>query len=216
LSKLDRKYFQDKEDKYDIKLDDTRYLVIRLDGVKFTSNYCKKINYPYDNDLNNIMIETTNDLISAIKGTIAAYTYSDEISLIIDRHVNGTNDINRVQKVTSRIAAICTRCFLRNLNLFLKKYKGEFRDGFIGLQNNCAFAAKTHELKIDEIHKYINWRIAFSRKNFYEKTQNIKMKNSNQWMRFGTTIIVTSPKERETIISSKITFDYIKTITKPK
>ncbi len=86
-------------------------VIIRLDGNNF-HNYTKGLKRPFDENLTQLMIETTKFLVSETNA-IVGYTQSDEITLILyssDRKSSIYND-GKKQKILSKLTGKCVSFF---------------------------------------------------------------------------------------------------------
>ncbi len=86
-------------------------VIIRLDGNNF-HNWTKGLKRPFDEDLTNLMIETTKFLVKETNAVVG-YTQSDEITLILysaDRKIALYND-GKKQKILSKLPAKCVNFF---------------------------------------------------------------------------------------------------------
>lgn len=86
-------------------------VIIRLDGNNF-HNWTKGLKRPFDEGLNQLMIETTKFLVKETNA-IVGYTQSDEITLILysnDRKTAIYND-GKKQKILSKLTAKCVNFF---------------------------------------------------------------------------------------------------------
>lgn len=96
-------------------------VIIRLDGNNF-HNWTKGLNRPFDENLTDLMIETTKFLVKETNAVIG-YTQSDEITLILysdDRKSAIYND-GKKQKILSKLTGKCVPFF----NEVRKKYLPE-------------------------------------------------------------------------------------------
>jgi len=101
-----------------IKLSPRSYVLVRLDGKKF-SKYTKKVEKPFDSGLSDDMIETARQLCSELQCCRMAYTQSDEISLLFTDFENIKSQQlydGRVDKINSIAASLATTIF-NNLRL---------------------------------------------------------------------------------------------------
>lgn len=99
-------------------------ICIRLDGKCF-HKYTKGLQKPYDQHMNNIMIQVTKDLVKECNAVIG-YTQSDEISLILysDNIKSQTYFNGRISKITSVLAALASVKF----NIYAKEAFGDSWD----------------------------------------------------------------------------------------
>jgi len=100
-------------------------VICRIDGKKFSS-YTKGLNKPFDEGLIEDMQKTAIYLCENIQGAKAAYTQSDEISILITDYDKLTTEAwfnYNVQKMTSVSASLATGIF--NQLRFLKCFAEE-------------------------------------------------------------------------------------------
>lgn len=86
-------------------------IIIRLDGNNF-SQWTKDLIKPFDENLSNLMIETTKFLVKETNAVVG-YTQSDEITLILysnDRKSLVYNN-GKKQKILSKLTAKCVNFF---------------------------------------------------------------------------------------------------------
>lgn len=96
-------------------LDPQDYILLRLDGRAFHS-FTRGLGRPFDPDLTHTMIATTKALCEQVQGVRAAYTQSDEISLLITAWKDSDADISKLNlafggveaKLLSLTASIAT------------------------------------------------------------------------------------------------------------
>jgi tRNA(His) 5'-end guanylyltransferase len=86
-------------------------VIIRLDGNNF-SKWTRGLNKPFDEKLNQLMVETTKFIVEE-SNAIIGYTQSDEITLILysdDRKSNIYHE-GKKQKILSKLTAKCVNFF---------------------------------------------------------------------------------------------------------
>lgn len=86
-------------------------VIIRLDGNNF-HNWTKGLKRPFDENLNNLMIDTVKYLVEETNAVVG-YTQSDEITLILfsdDRKSSIYND-GKKQKILSKLTSKCVNYF---------------------------------------------------------------------------------------------------------
>lgn len=89
------------------------YTIIRLDGKAFHT-FTRGMKRPYDEDLMEVMDETSRFLCENIQGSQMAYTQSDEISILLTDFEKTTTDAwfdGNIQKIVSVSASIATARF---------------------------------------------------------------------------------------------------------
>ena len=86
-------------------------VIIRLDGNNF-SKWTKGLAKPFDEKLNQLMVETTMFLVEETNAVVG-YTQSDEITLVLytDNRKQSLYNEGKKQKILSKLAAKCTAFF---------------------------------------------------------------------------------------------------------
>lgn len=102
-----------------LKLINRLPVVARLDGRSF-SKFTKGLKRPYDKRMSDLMIKTSEFLVSETNAN-CAYTQSDEISLIwySDGYDSQMIFNGKIMKVVSTLSALATAFFNRNLNDYI-------------------------------------------------------------------------------------------------
>lgn len=98
-------------------------IISRIDGKCFHS-FTKDLKRPYDENLMNLMVETTKFLVEKTNAIIG-YSQSDEISLIwyVDNDLTQTFLGGKIAKMTSILASMTTGFFNKNLERYLPEKK---------------------------------------------------------------------------------------------
>jgi tRNA(His) guanylyltransferase len=141
------------ERQYRTVLPERSYAVIRVDGKGF-SRYTRGLHRPFDAKFSADMQETALFLCENVEGARAAYTQSDEISVIIS-DLSGPRTQRwfggQVQKIVSTTAALATAKFNR-----LRPEIDEL----------AVFDGRTHHLDGQEsVLEYLQWRQADAIRN---------------------------------------------------
>ena len=108
------------------------YIIVRVDGRKF-SNYTKKLNKPFDDDLKDAMVATAIELCKEFHPKMAYYQ-SDEITLVFtDFDTIDTQQIydGEIQKIVSVTASCATAAFNRARLIQIIETAGLFVDKYI-------------------------------------------------------------------------------------
>lgn len=86
-------------------------VIIRLDGNNFSS-WTRNLNKPFDEGLNNLMVDTLKFLVEETNAVIG-YHQSDEISLILysDYRDSGIYNDGKKQKILSKLTGKCVTFF---------------------------------------------------------------------------------------------------------
>ena len=138
----------------EVYLPEKSYIVIRLDGHRF-SKYTKDFSRPFDRTFSNAMQEVTVELCKEF-GAITGYTQSDEITLILAPKFSKdhSNQIykGRVSKLTSLTASFASVKFNNLMKNYAKK------DGWF---DSRAYGVDT----IEEATNSIIWRSRDAIKN---------------------------------------------------
>lgn len=101
------------------KIDQNLPVIVRLDGCAFHT-FTKGLNRPFDINLSNLMVETTEYLCSVSNAKIG-YTQSDEITLVLmtDSPESKMLFDGKLFKLTSVLASKCSAFFNKKLSRFL-------------------------------------------------------------------------------------------------
>lgn len=160
----------------DVRLRSDEYIVIHLDGVKFTGNYYKKYS---NDDKKQVVVALANVakmLCVKFSSARISYVYGDEISIILDGLDVKVNYHNRIQKLCSCISSQTTILFFNELQ---KLNKPQFTD----LMQNCIFACKVYNLPNELIDPYMKWRLHACKKMIHDRHEQLN--NKKNWEKFG-------------------------------
>ena len=122
----------------DLKVPINSKIILRLDGRSFHS-LAKNLNLkkPYDEDFAKLMVKVSKDLFNEF-APIFIYTFSDEISILLDNiPFNG-----RIEKINSVIASFAASSFTYNL----------------GSKKPISFDSRVIPIINEDIPKYFKWR----------------------------------------------------------
>ena len=122
----------------DLKVPINSKIILRLDGRSFHS-LAKNLNLkkPYDEDFAKLMVKVSKDLFNEF-APIFIYTFSDEISILLDNiPFNG-----RIEKINSVIASFAASSFTYNL----------------GNKKPISFDSRVIPITNEDIPKYFKWR----------------------------------------------------------
>ena len=107
----DRMKAYEKEAEGLVRIPNGSYVVIRLDGKAFHS-FTKGFNRPYDEDLMEVMNETTKYLCENIQGAKFGYVQSDEISIFLtdlgagkETQIWYNGEVKKILSVSASMAA---------------------------------------------------------------------------------------------------------------
>lgn len=150
----------------DLKLDPTKPFIIRIDGHCF-SKFMKCFLLPFDKYFQDVMIETTKDIINEFHG-ITGYTQSDEISIlfppvIIDIEKDKRTFIfgGKISKITSIIASYGSVRFNYYLLKNIEKWKDEKNYNKIKekiLSGTAHFDGRVFNIEMNDVVDYFKWR----------------------------------------------------------
>lgn len=113
-----------------ICIDRNKHLILRIDGHKF-STFTQGFDKPFDLDIMEAMLKTTEDLVKYFRG-VTAYTQSDEITILITKPNDvSTYDFNgRRSKLESLAAGYASARFNHHLLLrYVNNYPNEDDNG---------------------------------------------------------------------------------------
>ena len=120
-------------------------VIIRLDGRAFHT-FTRKCKKPFDEILNNLMVETTKELCRNIQGCKLGYTQSDEISLLVTDFDTLNTDawfdynINKIVSISASIATAYFNNFGRNF--------------ILGKANYVCFDSRAFSIPKEEVTNY--------------------------------------------------------------
>lgn len=154
------------EAEYEQKLDKTVPAIIRLDGKGF-SKLTKRLKNSFDPFFETAMVSTTQFLCENIQDVVAAYTQSDEITLVlIPKKQENKPEPDawfdfRVQKMVSTAASMCAVEFYKTCNtISLFGENAEFE---------IAFDARVFSCPPENVIKTLMWRQQDCQKNSISK-----------------------------------------------
>lgn len=161
-----------KESDYRLKPDE--YIVVHLDGVKFTSNYYKKMTEKNRKTVVGLLVKVAKELCNTFNSIRISYVCSDEVSLVLD----GKEKLygNRINKILSIFSSRLTLAFYKELTKIEN-------DSFKELRENCFFAAKAYNIPNESIKDYLNWRLLGCKKLIFDKKQDYESKDD--WEKYG-------------------------------
>ena len=146
------KPFKIEEEKYNLKLKKDKYYIIRFDGKNMTAAFKikhKPINEPF---FNTMEATFTNFCKSSMPNILFAYSFSDEISILIKSSKNSDAINNRIEKLLSLLAGKLALLFYKNA----RKYKLDL------MGKDWLFDARVIELEQQEVVDYFISRQAFA------------------------------------------------------
>ncbi|MFH0766669.1 MAG: tRNA(His) guanylyltransferase Thg1 family protein, partial [Bacillota bacterium] len=135
--------FDSLEHEYDSILRPDLQIIIRLDGISFTSKFLKLFNKATYSIYQECMKKVTFELCAMFKSTKIAYTHTDEINLILSGKDVESNDFNRVQKILTKASSLSSALLTQYLS---EKLNIDKNLSFNGLEKCSCFSAKVHNL----------------------------------------------------------------------
>lgn len=160
----------------DIILRSDEYIIVHLDGVKFTSKYYKTFSKGDKKKVVETLAKVAKDLCEKYSSARLAYVYGDEISIILDGIEVQTNYHNRVQKLCSCIASQTSTYFQQELSKINSTV-------FEELIQNGIFACKTYNLPKGLIDSYMKWRLNGCKKMIFDRHEEFE--NKEDWEKYG-------------------------------
>ena len=165
----------------DIILRSDEYIVIHLDGVKFTSRYLKAVDRSIKKQVFECLTTAAIELCNFFKSSRVAYVYGDEASILLQGDFVKENYHNRIQKLCSIASSILSVNFLNQL--IVRGIDGLPTD----FKTNCFFAAKAHNIPNDIVNDYFKWRLMGCKKLIFDKKEQFD--KCEDWEKFGHLII---------------------------
>lgn len=161
------------EIEYEIFLPYDEYIIIRLDGHKF-SKFTKGFNRPYDHVLKETMEQTTIDLCKKFNA-VTGYTQSDEITLVLspsfiekkEQTINNQIYKGRIQKLISLVASYCSikfntnfkKCIIKAIAENTQQNHFDYFDRLLNKVGTAWFDARIYSVKTkEEVANSIIWR----------------------------------------------------------
>lgn len=127
-------------------------LIIRIDGKAFHT-YTRKFDKPYDQELFNAMVITTQQLCENISGAKLGYIQSDEISILITDYDSLETQAwfdKKLQKIVSVSASLATGMF----NTYIKSVD----ESKLPKNSTAFFDSRAFVLPKEEVCNYFIWR----------------------------------------------------------
>lgn len=162
--------------KSDIRLKKDKYIIIHLDGVRFTRKYYKRLNSEVKERVIKALAISAQEICSKIPSIRIAYAFSDEVSFILDGQDIESNEHNRLNKLISKFVSMLTLKFYQKiLSLNLKDIED--------LSKNAIFSAKAYNLPACKIEPYLKWRLMACKKLIFDRKE--KYEEKKDWEKFG-------------------------------
>ena len=160
----------------DLRLHTDEYVVVHLDGVKFTGKYYRAFSRQEKKQVVEALANVAKSLCDKYSSARIGYVYGDEISIILDGAQIQVNYHNRIQKLCSCISSQATINFYQEL---LRLNNANFND----LMKNCIFACKVYNLPNELIDPYMKWRLRACEKMIHDRHEQLKDKED--WEKYG-------------------------------
>lgn len=129
--------------------------IIRIDGRAFHT-FTKKSRWqkPFDSDLHNIFVESTQAIMDDIGGTARlGYTQSDEVSILL-YDCNRYDSIHWFGRNIQKICSIAASCFTAHFNSLLDESHGL-----------AMFDARVFSIPQEDVPNYFLWRFKDAQRN---------------------------------------------------
>ncbi len=140
--------FKNDEEKFNYKFEKDKLYIVRFDGKHMTRDFKKK-KEPINEDFFKTMKKTFYSFCSSKKNILFAYSFSDEISILIKGPNDNKAEDARIEKILSLYASELSILFYKNA-----------LDDNLSLKRNCIFDARIIQPKA--IDKYFIARQAFA------------------------------------------------------
>ena len=199
------KKFEAYKRKTDRVLRADQFIVVHIDGIKFTSKYLKKLTNENKEKVFNILSDTAIDLCNEFKSVRLAYACSDEISLLIEGNKINYNHRNRIQKLCSIISSIASVTFYKKLESTCYDIK-ELEE----LKAHSFFAVKCFNIPYNLVDDYFHVRLIGCKKCIYDRQEDFD--SQPEWKKYGALITKIGGKWQKNIID----FQSLKLIKAPQ
>ncbi len=190
----------------DLLLRSDEYIVVHLDGVKFTGQKCKNLSATCKKYVFDSLTQTAINLCNKFKSARIAYVAGDEISILLDGSAVKENYHNRVQKIISLFVSSATLLF----NIELRKYNGKDKGQLNIFLNDGLFAAKAYNINSEMINDYFKWRLLSCKKLIFDRRE--KFEEKADWEKYGA--LITSQNGKWT--ADRVDFEKSKLCKQPQ
>ena len=163
----------------DLLLRSDEYIVVHLDGVKFTSQKCKHLSAVNKRYVFDCLTQTAIYLCNKFKSARIAYVAGDEISILLDGSCVKENYYNRVQKIVSLFVSSATLFF----NIELRKFNGKDKEQLNDFLTDGLFAAKAYNITSEMVNDYFKWRLLSCKKLIFDRHEKLDAKAD--WEKYG-------------------------------
>lgn len=187
----------------DYRLRTDEYIVIHVDGVKFTSKYLHNMSLNELKECNDALVESAKKICGNFDSTRLAYVSNDEaVFLLVGKNVE-TNYHNRIQKLSSTFAAKLTLEFNKHL-------VSTTSNSLMNLKNNAYFASKCFNISASMVNAYFKWRLLSCKKSIFDNRQ--RFDEMPDWKKYGTLLVYENASWQE----KHIDFEQSKLIKTPQ
>lgn len=166
----------------DLRLRSDEYIIVHLDGVKFTSQKCKHLSVANKKLVFDCLVKTAMNLCNKYKSVRLAYVAGDEISILLDGSCIIENNHNRVQKIVSIFASSATL----NFNTEIRKIDDTEKEQLKEFINDGLFAVKAYNITSEMVNDYFKWRLLSCKKLICDRREEFDEKVD--WEKYGALI----------------------------
>lgn len=190
----------------DLLLRSDEYIVLHLDGVKFTGKKCKQLSADNKKYVFDCLMQTAINLCNKFASARIAYVAGDEISILLDGSCVKENYYNRVQKIVSLFVSSATLSF----NIELRKFNGTDKEQLNDFLNDGLFAAKAYNIASEMVNDYFKWRLLSCKKLIFDRHEEFDEKAD--WEKYGALITLKNGKW----VADKVDFEKSKLCKQPQ
>ena len=190
----------------DLLLRSDEYIVVHLDGVKFTGKKCKQLSADNKKYVFDCLMQTAINLCNKFASARIAYVAGDEISILLDGSCVKENYYNRVQKIISLFVSSATLFF----NIELRKFNGKNKEQLNDFLNDGLFAAKAYNITSEMVNDYFKWRLLSCKKLIFDRHEKFDKKAN--WEKYGALITLKNGEW----VADKVDFEKSKLCKQPQ
>lgn len=190
----------------DLLLRSDEYIVVHLDGVKFTGKKYKQLSADNKRYIFDCLTQTAINLCNKFSSARIAYVAGDEISILLDGSYIKENYNNRVQKLVSLFVSSATLFF----NIELRQFNGKDKEQLNDFLNDGLFAAKAYNITSEMVNDYFKWRLLSCKKLIFDRREEFEEKAD--WEKYGALITF----KRGRWVADKVDFEKSKLCKQPQ
>lgn len=200
------------EKKYDLELEPNVPVILRLDGHAFHT-FTARMGFetPFDKSFKDTMYYTAMDVLKFCGGSRVAYVQSDEITVLMTKDANERSTPffnNRVQKLCSITASVCSVSFNRMINA---PFNGSdemnyHMDGSSDIPS-AYFDCRCFVVPRDKVISIFDWRQRDAMKNAVNSIIYWKERETFSGKRTQRNLDNISTKEKTRILKDKYNVD---------